>query len=86
MWIFGTRRVSFDLLDFYHRRITLFGVDTRALTVTDCARMLGAMAPLFEAGRLQPSPIAKRGTLQDALELYSFVDKGGVGKAVFVFE
>ncbi len=82
----GTRRVSFDLLDFYHRRLTLFGVDTRALTVTDCARLLGAMSPLFEAGRLQPSAIAKRGTLEDALELYSFVDKGGAGKAVFVFE
>lgn len=30
----GTRRVSFDLLKFYHRRLSLFGVDSRPLTVT----------------------------------------------------
>ncbi len=77
--------MSFDFLDFYHRRVTLFGVDTRALTVADCARLLGAMSPMFEAGRLQPSAVAKHGTLLDALELYSFVDKGGAGKAVFAF-
>jgi len=80
----GMRRVSFDLLDFYHRRLTLFGVDSRALTVTDCARLLDSMSPLFEAGRLWPSGISKRGTLADARELYSFVDRGGAGKAVFV--
>jgi NADPH2:quinone reductase len=82
----GARRVSFDLLDFYHHRATLFGVDTRALTVTDCAKVLGAMSPLFEHGRLRPSAITRRGSLRDAQELYSFVDQGGVGKAVFVFE
>jgi len=80
----GTRRVSFDLLDFYHRRLTLFGVDSRALTVTDCAKLLDAMSPPFEAGRLWPSAISKRGTLADARDLYSFVDRGGAGKAVFV--
>ena len=80
----GTRRVSFDLLDFYHRRLTLFGVDSRAFTVTDCAKLLGAMTPLFEAGRLRPSRISRRGTLRDAHELYAFVASGGNGKAVFV--
>jgi len=80
----GTRRVSFDLLDFYHRRLTLLGVDSRAISVTDCAKLLSGMAPLFEAGRLRPSRISKRGTLEDARELYSFVASGGAGKAVFV--
>lgn len=80
----GTRRVSFDLLDFYHRRLTLFGVDSRALTVVHCAKLLRSMLPMFEAGRLRPSRISKRGTLADARELYSFVDRGGAGKAVFV--
>ena len=78
----GTRRVSFDLLNFYHRRLTLFGIDSRALTVTDSAKLLAAMTPDFEAGRLQPSPIAKRGTLSDVCELYAFVNNGGAGKAV----
>jgi hypothetical protein len=74
--------VSFDLLNFYHRRLTLFGIDSRALTVTDSSKLLAAMRPQFEAGRWQPSPIAKRGTLADVCELYAFVDHGGNGKAV----
>ena len=78
----GTRRVSFDLLNFYHRRLTLFGIDSRALTVTDSSKLLAAMAPDFEAGRLRPSLIAKRGTLADICELYAFVNNGGTGKAV----
>jgi NADPH2:quinone reductase len=80
----GMRRVSFDLLDFYHRRLTLLGVDSRALTVTDCAKLLDSMSPLFETGRLRSSRISKRGTLRDAYELYSFVANGGDGKAVFI--
>jgi NADPH:quinone reductase-like Zn-dependent oxidoreductase len=80
----GTRRVSFDLLDFYHHRLTLFGVDSRALTVVDCAKLLDAMSSLFQAGRLKPSTVAKQGTLENAHELYSFVANGGAGKAVIV--
>ncbi|HYB76904.1 MAG TPA: zinc-binding alcohol dehydrogenase family protein [Candidatus Bathyarchaeia archaeon] len=80
----GVRRVSFDLLNFYHRRLTLFGVDSRALTVTDCAKLLAAITPLFEAGSLRPSRILRRGSLGDARELYAFVASGGDGKAVFV--
>ena len=78
----GTRRVSFDLLNFYHLRLTLFGIDSRALTVTDSAKLLAAIMPEFEAGRLKPSLISKRGTLADVRELYAFVDNGGDGKAV----
>jgi NADPH2:quinone reductase len=78
----GARRVSFDLLNFYHRRLSLFGVDSRALTVTDSSKLLAAITPEFEAGRLKPSPISKRGTLEDVRELYAFVNNGGEGKAV----
>jgi NADPH:quinone reductase len=78
----GTRRVSFDLPTFYHRRLSLLGVDSRALTVTDSSKLLAAIAPEFEAGRLKPSPISKRGTLADVRELYVFVDNAGDGKAV----
>jgi NADPH:quinone reductase len=80
----GKRRVSFDLLDFYHRRLTLFGVDSRALTVSDCAKLLDLMSPLFEAGQLRPSVISKRGGLEQAYELYSFAASGGGGKVIFV--
>ena len=82
----GATRVSFDLRDFYHRRLTLMGVDSRALTVADCAKLLNLMSPLFLDGRLGPAKISKRGSLREAFELYSYVSSGGGGKAVFVFE
>jgi NADPH2:quinone reductase len=78
----GTRRVGFDLMNFFRRRLSLFGVDSRALTVTESSRLLAAIAPEFESGRLQPSPISKRGTLAEVSELYAFVDSGGGGKAI----
>jgi NADPH2:quinone reductase len=78
----GTRRVSFDLLNFYHRSLSLFGADSRPLTVTDSSKLLAAITPEFEAGRLKPSRISRRGTLADVCELYAFVDSGGSGKAV----
>ncbi len=80
----SSRRVSFDLLDFYHRRLTLLGVDSRALTVTDCAGILEKLAPLFEKGALRAARIGKRGSLDDAVELYAHAGSGGAGKAVFV--
>ena len=82
----GTRRVSFDLRDFYHSRLTLMGVDSRVLTVTACAKLLNLMAPLFAEGGLKPAKISKRGSLQNARELYSYVSGSGAGKAVFVFD
>ncbi|HTZ46742.1 MAG TPA: zinc-binding alcohol dehydrogenase family protein [Verrucomicrobiae bacterium] len=80
----GNRRVSFDLVDFYHRRLTLFGVDSVALTVTDGAGLLSSLSPLFEAGVLKPAAIAKRGSLDEARQLYSHVASGRAGKAVFL--
>jgi NADPH:quinone reductase len=82
----GTRRVSFDLLHFYHRELTLLGVDSRAFTVSDSAKLLELMVPQFVAGLLKPAKIAKRGSLASAQEFYSYVDGGGAGKAVFVLE
>lgn len=80
----GTRRVSFDLLDFYHRRLTLYGVDSLAIGVTEGASLLAALAPLFEAKLLKPSTIVRRGSLDEARELYSVVEAGSPGKVVFV--
>jgi NADPH:quinone reductase len=80
----GDRRVGLDLVDFYHRRISLFGVDSVALTVKDGASLLSSLTPLFEAGVLKPAAIAKRGSLDEARQLYSYVATGRPGKAVFV--
>jgi NADPH:quinone reductase-like Zn-dependent oxidoreductase len=54
----GGRRVSFDLVDFYHRRLRLFGVDSMRFTARDVGEIAALLRPGFEAGALEPSPIA----------------------------
>lgn len=80
------RRVSFDLLDFYHHRLSLFGVDSRAYDTVACAAILEQLTPGFESGALKPIPIAKRFTLNEATQAFTQVNDGSLrGKAVFVF-
>ena len=43
----GDRRVSFDLLDFYHNESRLFGVDTRKRDATASVAELEALTPFF---------------------------------------
>ena len=82
----GDRRVSFDLLNFYHHRLTLHGVDSRALDTVACARILAELAPAFEAGDLHPPALALKASLEDAVEAFEKVDTGAAGgRAVFVF-
>jgi NADPH:quinone reductase len=82
----GDRRVSFDLLDFYHRRLSLFGVDSRSYDTAACAAILQQLAPGFESRAFKPLPIVRRFTLDQALQAFTQVDDGSVcGKAVFVF-
>jgi len=61
----GDRRVCFDLLDFYHRRLSLYGVDSRSYDTVACAAILEQLTPGFESGALKPIPIVKRFTLSD---------------------
>ncbi len=82
----GDRRVSFDLLDFYHRRLSLFGVDTRAYDTVACAAILEQLTPGFESGALRPIPIVKRFPLNEAPQAFTQVNDGSLqGKAVFTF-
>ena len=82
----GDRRVCFDLLDFYHRRLSLFGVDSRAYDTEACAAILERLTPGFESAALKPIAIAKRFTLDEAVQAYKQVNDGALrGKAVFTF-
>jgi len=82
----GDRRVSFDLLDFYHRRLSLFGMDSRAYDTQASAAILERLTPGFESGALKPVPVVKRFSLDQAQEAYTQVNDGAIrGKAVFVF-
>src|ERR1700735_468657 len=82
----GDRRVCFDLLDFYHRRLSLYGVDSRAYDTEACAAILEQLTPGFESAALKPIPIAKEFTLNEAVQAYTEVNDGTPqGKAVFTF-
>ena len=48
------RRVSFDLIDFYHREAHLMGVDSRSFDASACAQILATLAPGFETKALHP--------------------------------
>ncbi|UVK46540.1 zinc-binding dehydrogenase [Mesorhizobium sp. AR07] len=71
----GTRRVEFDLVDFYHNRQRLIGVDTAKLTGAEIAAILDALRPGFESGALKPSPV-KSWPLKDAVKAYEAVAAG----------
>ena len=47
-------KVCFDLRDFYHRELRLFGVDSRAFDVTQCGEILAELTPLFETNAILP--------------------------------
>jgi NADPH:quinone reductase-like Zn-dependent oxidoreductase len=82
----GDRRVSFDLVDFYHRRLSLFGVDSRAYDTEASSVILERLTPGFESGALQAAPVAKRFSLGEAQQAYTQVNDGTIGgKAVFTF-
>jgi NADPH:quinone reductase-like Zn-dependent oxidoreductase len=80
----GQRRVSFDLLDFYHNESQMFGVDTLARDMTESAAILDGLAPGFEDGSFQPPIIARQADLEHAIEAYQAVAAGSRGRVVLV--
>jgi len=80
----GTRQVSFDLTDFYHRQLSLYGVDTRAYDTVASAEILRQLTPGFESGALRPAPVVSRYPLDRAVDAYREVDSGAKGKVVLV--
>jgi NADPH:quinone reductase-like Zn-dependent oxidoreductase len=75
----GARRVSFDLIDFYHSRLRLIGVDSLQLTGEEIAAIMDAIKPGFEYGALKPFE-AKNWPLEKAIGAYTAVEKGGPKK------
>jgi NADPH:quinone reductase-like Zn-dependent oxidoreductase len=81
----GERRVSFDLVDFYHRRLAIYGVDSRPYDTVACARILRELTPAFESGKLKPPHISGVHTLEQFASAYQLVDSGQArGKVVFM--
>ena len=74
----GDRRVSFDLLDFYHNECQLLGVDTRKRNATESAAVLEALAPFFEDGAFRPPIIDRTIPLADGLSAYEQIGRAHV--------
>jgi NADPH:quinone reductase-like Zn-dependent oxidoreductase len=72
----GERRVSFDLIDFYHNRLRIIGLDSLKLGGTEIAAIMDALKPGFESHALKPYDV-KTWPLADAVAAYSAVEKGG---------
>ncbi len=80
----GERRVSFDLLDFYRRQITLFGINTITLDTIASGGILDKIRDAFEQGRLTPPEIARTSSLEEAVEAYRQVDSGVAGGKIVI--
>ena len=74
----GDRRVSFDLLDFYHNESRLFGVDTRQRDAVASAALLEALTPVFEHGAFKPPKIDRVIPLSEGRAAYDQVARGEV--------
>ena len=82
----GQTRVSFDLLDFYRRQITLFGLNTAVLDTIASGDILDGLRPAFEERQLTPPPIARTCSPTEAVEAYVQVGSGVAGgKIVILF-
>jgi NADPH2:quinone reductase len=70
------RKVSFDLVDFYHNSSRLFGVDSMKLIGPQIAEIMNELRAGFENGYLE-APEVTTWPLERAMEAYDAVAKGG---------
>ena len=65
----GDRRVSFDLIDFYHQELTLHGVDSLKWDLASAGDILDQLKPGFDSAALAP-PVTRSYSLAQAREAY----------------
>ncbi len=75
----GDPRVTFNLVDFYHKEARLLGVDTLKLSFAEAAAILQALLPGFQEG-IFPPPAVERISLDDAARANPTVLAGTAGK------
>jgi NADPH2:quinone reductase len=76
------RRVTFDLVDFYHNESQLLGVDTLKRDLTASGRILEELRSGFDSGVYQPPIISKTMPLARAQQAYELVAQGERGRVV----
>ena len=72
-------RVSFSLVDFYHREARLIGVDTLKLSFSESAGVLREIVPLMNAGVLTPPELDSIG-IEQGPSAYQAVLEGRAGR------
>jgi len=77
----GERRVSFDLVDFYHQELTLHGVDTIKYDLSASAEILDELRTGFDTSVLTP-PELLTFPLTAVAEAYQAVQDGTAGSKV----
>ncbi|HEX4085143.1 MAG TPA: zinc-binding alcohol dehydrogenase family protein [Chthoniobacteraceae bacterium] len=70
-------RVSFNLVDFYHRESRIIGLDSLKLGFEESSAILRGLTPGIEAGTYPPPAVQTRG-LDAAIEAYREVAEGRV--------
>lgn len=70
-------RVSFDLVDFYHRESRLFGVDSVKLSFKESSEILLGLTPGIEDGTFSP-PAIQTCPFSRSIEAYRLVGEGKV--------
>lgn len=76
------RRVTLDLVDFYHNESQLIGLDTLKRDLTASARILEELRQAFDSGDYQPPIISKILPLAQAQQAYELVAQGERGRVV----
>ena len=71
----GERRVSFDLIDFYHNLSRLMGIDSMKFTPRDVAGIADELRPGFEANVLKAPPL-QLVPFEGATEAYQRIASG----------
>ncbi len=75
----GDPRVTFNLVDFYHKEAGLLGVDTLKLSFAEAAEILKGLLPGFKQGIFSPSSV-ETVSLDEALGAYRTIAAGSSGK------
>ena len=72
----GGSRVSFDLIEFYHKSARLIGVDSLQVSMREVGAILDELARGFEEGALTP-PHVETHPLRDGVAGYEAAERGG---------
>jgi NADPH:quinone reductase-like Zn-dependent oxidoreductase len=80
----GTSRVSFDLVDFYHNRAHMIGVDSNKFEPNELKMIMQELNRGFEAGALH-APELESAPFNGAISSYEKVSKGTSTKQILTF-